>query len=308
MCAPRPAPKRLAAVVVNYRTVDATLAAIGSLAASRRPVQDLIVVDNGSGADAGQRLKAGAPGATVLELPRNLGFSAGSNCGIREALARGADLVFLLNSDALVSPECLGRLEEALRAAPRAGIAGPLVLFPGAPARVASAGISFSAVTGRVRERGFGEPADRVPAQAGRAVDAVSGCAMLVTRQVFQRVGLLNEDYFFSFEDLDLCLRARRAGLLTLVRTDATAVHEGSRSIGPRSARRVYFAARNHLLLAERATPGLHPAFAALRGASIVALNLAHALFSAQAPVGSGVRGVVQGTWHHVIRRYGDGP
>jgi GT2 family glycosyltransferase len=298
---------RLAAVVLNYRTPDDTAAAVAALRASARPVDDLLVVDNGSGDDSARRLGTLPAPVTLLEAGANLGFSGGSNLGIRAALARGADRVLLVNGDARPTPPCVGRLEAALAAEPAAGVAGPVLVAADDPGRVTSAGIAFSPRTGRMLNEGHGRPLAEVAGQAPVVVDAVSGAVMLLARQTLERVGLLDEAYFFSFEDLDLCLRARRAGLLTLSVRDALALHAGGRSIGPRSPRRLYFAARNHLRLAARQAPA-GPLGGALRGGSILALNLAHALVRDGAPRAAGLRAVLRGAWDHARGRYGDDP
>ena len=169
------------------------------------------------------------------------------------------------------------------------------------PDRVLSAGIRFSPTTGRMRLLGAGTPRARRPTVG---VDAVSGCVMLIRRAVLERVGGFDEDYFFSFEDVDLCLRARRAGFASVCVGDAVAVHDGSRSIGRRAPARLYFASRNHLLVAARAAPA-GPVRRLARAAAIVALNLAHAVVRAEAPLAAGVGAVLQGVWHHVRGRYG---
>jgi len=169
---------------------------------------------------------------------------------------------------------------------------------------VRSAGITFWPATGRMLNEGHGRPLAAVASPRRAVVDAVSGAVMLVARDVFERVGLFDEAYFFSFEDVDLCLRARQAGRLTLCARDAVALHAGSRSIGSRSPRRLYFATRNHLRLAARQCP-LHPAATVLRSGSILALNLAHALLRAEAPALAGVGSVLRGAWDHARGRYG---
>jgi len=292
---------RVAAVVVNYRTPDDTCRAVASLRASRRPVDTVIVVDNGSGDDSLARLRALGPDVTLVASDVNLGFSGGGNLGIRAALARGTDLVLLVNSDATLAPDCLGRLETALSVTPAVGIAAPVLVARDDPGRVLSAGIRFSPATGRLRLLGAGTPHARRPTTG---VDAVSGCVMLIRRAVLERVGGLDEDYFFSFEDVDLCLRARRAGFASVCVGDAVAVHDGSRSIGRRAPARLYFASRNHLLVAARAAPA-GPVRRLARAAAIVALNLAHAVVRAEAPLAAGVGAVLQGVWHHVRGRYG---
>ena len=76
-----------------------------------------------------------------------------------------------------------------------------------------------------MRHRAAGRRFAAVGSDAIRLVDAVSGCVMLIRREVFERIGLLDEAYFFSFEDIDFCLRARKAGFHTACVQDARAYH-----------------------------------------------------------------------------------
>jgi GT2 family glycosyltransferase len=296
---------RLAAVVLNYRAAADTFLAVSSLRASRRRVDDLIVVDNDQTDAARAALARTAAHIRYVRAPRNLGYSGGMNVGIREALSRGADRVLLVNSDVVVPPDCVERLERAIDITPRAGITGPLVLARSDPDVVGSAGMSYRAASGRMRHRGFGRRSRDMELEQAAIVDGVSGCLMLVTREVFDAIGLLDEDYFFSFEDLDFCLRARRAGFSTVLAAAAAVHHEGGRSIGAQSPRRLYFAARGHLLLARRAaSPGGRFA-AACRTTSIVALNVAHAVRSSGAPLPVRLGAVARGVRDYFGGRFG---
>jgi GT2 family glycosyltransferase/glycosyltransferase involved in cell wall biosynthesis len=306
-----PARERVAAVVLHYGAADDTWLAVRSLLASRRSIDEVIVVDNdGGGPDVEtNRLRAAlrgvGPRVTYVRQERNLGFSGGMNVGIRHALAGGADAVLLVNNDIIVPPDCLERLEHSLTAVPRAGIAGPMILARSEPDRVESLGLSYKRGSGRMRQR-----TARLPLTGGerfgvRTVDAVSGCLMLVRREVLETVGLLDEDYFFSFEDLDFCLRARRAGYVTVLCGLTSAYHEGSRSIGPETSRRLYYAARNHLLLALRVDPSAGPLRSLVRGAVIVALNLAHALRSGGGWLPARLGAVLAGTRDYATGRFG---
>ncbi len=301
----------LVAIVLNYRTPDATVRAVESLLGSHRELDGLVVVDNGSGDGSADRLRAALPGATILESERNLGFSGGCNLAIAEANRFDPELVLLVNSDAVLAENAIQHLEDALTADRRHGIAGPVLLSGEDPARVSSAGIAFSTLTGRLRHHGFGEVyrAGHPEQPSGRrVVDAVSGCVMLVRREVFERIGTLDESYFFSFEDVDFCLKARRAGFSTVVATAALVRHEGSLSIGRNSARKLYFSTRNHLRAAARAQDSRFPGHETLRATWIVLLSLAFAMRAGGVPRLGGLRAVVLGTWHHVRGRYEDGP
>lgn len=294
----------ISAVVLNYRTAEQAWLAVRSLQTSRTPPSEILIVDNASGDGSAERLRSSLEGVRIIESPHNAGFSGGCNIGIRAALGAGAGLVLLVNSDAVLAPDALDHLLAALARNPNLGVAAPVLLSREEPDHVSSAGISFSTRTGRMRHRGAGRRVAALDPGPVHTVDAVSGCVMLIRREVFEQVGFLDEAYFFSFEDIDFCLRARSAGFQTGCVQDAVAYHEGGRTIGRRSARRIYFGTRNHLRLAARAgARGGLP----LRMGMVVGLNAAYVLMSPEAPLVRGASALVRGAWHHFTGRYGPG-
>jgi GT2 family glycosyltransferase len=167
-----------------------------------------------------------------------------------------------------------------------------------------------------MRQRSYGAHVPSMTAPATSIVDAVSGCAMLVKREVIDAIGLLDEEYFFSFEDLDWCFRAREAGFKTVLAAHATAYHEGGRSMGPRSPQRLYYAARNHLRFAGKNDLGNDPRgrFAKNvkrplgsfpRSFFIIALNVAHAVRAGGGNLPVRLAAVARGTRDHFSGRYG---
>jgi GT2 family glycosyltransferase/glycosyltransferase involved in cell wall biosynthesis len=295
----RPAPS-MAAVVLNYQTPLDTVLAVRSL----RTVAPVTVVDNGSADSSVVVLRERIDGTPIVETGRNLGFSGGVNVGVRAALEGGADAVLVLNGDVMLGADAPRRLAATLACDPALGIVAPLVVDRAQPSVIASAGLSFERFSGRMHHIDAGRRFDPREGMLTRRVAAVNGCAMLIRREVFDAIGLLDEDYFFSFEELDLCLRARRAGWESACVGDAIAYHAGSLSIGASSTRRLYFATRNHLLLARRAAPLPWPASAA-RASVILALNLAHALRCGWGPVGERIAQVGRGWRDHLRGRYG---
>ena len=294
----------LAAVVLNFRTPNDTVLAVKSLLASRRPIDRVVVVDNDSRENVRDLLHALRRPVSYLLTGANLGFSGGVNVGIRDALAQGADRILLVNSDVIVPPDCVERLERALDA-PGVGVVGPAIVARADPGWIASLGMSYSTSTGRMRHAGVGQRLAPCGAAAGGDVDGVSGCLMLIRREVFDAIGLFHEDYFFSFEDLDFCLTAKRAGFRTVLAGDAVGYHEGGRSIGADAVVRLYFGARNHLMLAHRIGPRTRRYRAFVRTGIIVMLNLAHAVRAEGGSIVDRVGAVVSGTQDYFLGRMG---
>jgi GT2 family glycosyltransferase len=286
--------RRLAAVIVNFRTPHTTIAAARSLQASHRRIHDVIVIENGSGDGSESVFQRELPGVPLVISQENRGFAGGCNLGLNEALRRGAHAVLLLNSDATVTESCVGALERELFDRPGRGIAGALILRSSHVREIESRGIRVSPGIGRVKLRDFGRPFDPRRLAPCERVPAVSGCAMLIRRDVVEQVGLLTEDYFWGLEDVDYCLAAASAGFEVVVVNDAIAFHEGSRSIGRRSAERVFWATRNHLLVLDRRAPRSRLRNTC-RQAAVIALNLAYALTARDVPKVAGVLAVGRG-------------
>jgi len=290
----------IAAVVLNHRTADDTILAVLSLKAADAGVR-VIVVDNASADDSVRRLRA-IPGIELIELHENVGFPAGCNAGIDRALAAGAGAVMLVNSDIIVPPDAPGVLCAILEQDATTGIVGPVVRKRSTPDIIESAGVRYDVTTGRMRLLEHGVSAST---PFTRTVDAVAGCAMMVRREVFDAIGPLREDYYFGFEDLDFCLRARQRGFNTVCCGSAFVLHEGQRSIGRQSTERAYYATRNHLLLAARHPPGSTSLQRGMRLTRVLALNLAHASRGEEMPRLRGLGSCLAGAWDYVQGKTG---
>ena len=288
---------QLAALVLDHATADATADAVAALCAGTRTPERIWVLDNGSG-DA-ERLRARlADRATLLRSPDNLGFSGGVNRLLGPALEAGADVILLVNSDALVAPGCVATLVEVLASHPGIGIVAPALRAP--DGRVESEGIAISTATGRIHHPARGR------AWAGGALattPAVSGCVMAIRREVLDRVGWLRAGFFYALEDVELCLRAARAGFGVACARQTFATHAGALTIGPRSPDRLYYAMRNHLSLLPAL--GGPPSLAPLRATSAVALGLLFAALRSDAPRAAGLLAVAEGVRDHLRGREG---
>ena len=237
---------RISAVVVHWRDPAATLACLASLA--REPEIDVLVVDNGS-----RHPLAVPPGVRCVRSEENRGYAGGANLGIRDALARRAEVVLLLNDDVRVHPGAACSALRVLDRDPRVAAVGAKVLAREDPQRL---WLAWGRVTYRqslVALCGAGELDGPAYAEE-RDVEWIAGCAMWLRARALAAVGLFDEEFFAYHEEVEWCARARAAGWRVVYCPDAVVTHGGrGTSTAVASVRvRKYFTARNMVLYARR--------------------------------------------------------
>jgi GT2 family glycosyltransferase len=214
----------------------------------------LVVVDNGTRTIDETLVAEAAPGAELLALPENVGYTGGANVGIRHALATGADFVMLVNNDTILEPECLGELVRIVQSnGPRVAAVGAKVLCADEPRRL---WIAYGRLTyGAALVRCVGQGEDDGPRFSElREVDWVSACAVLLSRVALTEVGLLDEDFFAYHDDVDWCTTARASGFRILFAPQARVRHRGGASLQfmGKSASAGYLHARNTVVFARK--------------------------------------------------------
>jgi GT2 family glycosyltransferase len=231
---------KVVAVVLSWNGREDTLACLRSL--EGEPV-DVIVVDNASDDGTAEAVT----GAEVIRNERNLGYAGGMNVGIRRALERGADAVLLLNNDVEVEPGAIAALAAGLDGA---GAVCPLIVFADDPARVWYSGARFDP------RRGYNGRHRTDMLESAVETERICGAAVLIPRQVLDRVGVFDEELFAYVEDADWSLRARGLGFPLLVDPGARVRHKVSASTGGEgSPGALYYSARNLPAVCERHAP-----------------------------------------------------
>jgi GT2 family glycosyltransferase len=251
------APK-VGVAVVHWRGMDDTRECLESLAGLTYPDAEIVVAVNGREDFDEGIARAACPRLRVLRLQTNAGYAAACNAAARDVFAASARYVMLLNNDTIVAPGTLDRLIAACTGDRGVGICGPVVMYYDEPSRVWSAGGYVNTTLGYTRHHGF--DSEELP-EAGRRVDFVSGCAMLVTREAWERLGGMDERYFHYFEDADLCARARNVGYASYVVPAPLVRHKVSASAGSRGSNRLnrqqaYYFSRNRYRFLRRNVGG----------------------------------------------------
>jgi len=245
---------RVVLLILTWNRRDDVLRCVASLSRLRDPSVTPVVVDNASQDDTLAALTASHPDVMVIRNAANLGYAGGNNVGIRWALARGADYVLLINSDTEVTAELVGELVRVAESDPRIAVAGARNLLLEDPTRLWGAYDTLTYGPFAVRSDGAGQP-DGPAWRDTRDVDVAIGNGYLWRRAALEQIGLLDESLFGYHEDVDWCLRARRAGWRVVYAGAAAILHRGGSSSAPGAARvfpQAYFLGRNGVRIAQR--------------------------------------------------------
>lgn len=242
---------RVSVVVVNYRTPELTIQCLRSLHEENFAQLSItvLVVDNYSSDNSVEALdheikkRGWDDWVIVLPLERNGGFAYGNNRAIEFIFSQSIlpDYIWLLNPDTVVKPGACKALVDYLESHSEIGVAGSRLQSPGGDQQV-SAFRDHTIISELLTGARLGV-LDKVfskwlvaklsnPKNAHRA-DWVSGASMMVRKAVFDTIGLLDENYFMYFEEVDFCLRARKAGWYIWYVPESRVVHlEGASTAG----------------------------------------------------------------------------
>jgi GT2 family glycosyltransferase len=202
---------RVSIVVLNWNSFQVTLDCLLSLRKADYRNFEVVLVDNGSTDSSSEQLVESIPEIRLIKNGTNLGFAAGCNVGMRDALGRGADYVLLLNNDTVVAPDFLTQLVQVAESDPTIGVLNPKIYFFDPPDRLNYAGGAHKRwrlypITIGYRQK------DRGQFDQMREMSFLSGCAMLIKAEVLRQVGVFEEVYFHFYEDVEWSLRATKAG------------------------------------------------------------------------------------------------
>lgn len=243
-------------IVLNWNGLPDTVECVESCRTLTYSRFRLVIVDNGSTDGSASVVRKRFPDVEVIETGCNLGFAGGNNVGIRHALENGADCIWLLNNDTVVEPDTLSALVAVMEGDRKAGMVGSKIRYFDARDRLWYAGAFLDGrVPYRCGHRGLNEE------DLGQYDDAgetgyVTGCSLLVRRELIEQIGLLDEGLFLYFEDTDWGARARSSGWKLLYAPQSLVLHKASATMGGMESPRMrYYLARNLLYFVRKNYP-----------------------------------------------------
>lgn len=205
-------------IILNYNGALTLNDCLNSVFQSDYNNFEVVVVDNDSNDNSFESARQKFSRAHFIKNSVNVGFAQGNNVGIRFALEKFADMVFLLNNDTVIEKDTFNKLVHAAIKNPRAGIFSPLILNPDKSTIWFAGG---KILWNKMKTIHLLEKETENPYSS----QYLSGCSMLIKNDVFKKIGLFDERYFLYYEDADISLRAKRAGFDLLMIPSTSIIH-----------------------------------------------------------------------------------
>lgn len=260
--------KEIAIVILHFHQQELTdncLASVKNLQTDKFKIETIVVNNNTQ--EKIDSLEKKYPTVLFLKTQKNLGFTGGNNLGLKKALKNKADFFLILNNDTLLDKNLIKELLKTAHEDKQIGILGPKIYF--------AAGYEFHRDRYHPQERGkviwyAGGLIDRQNLVCShRGVDEidhgqyqipgetafVSGCAMLIKKEVLKKIGFFDEKYFLYLEDVDFCQRAKKAGFKVVFVPQAKLWHLNAQSSEVGGQLQDYYLTRNRLLFGLRYGP-----------------------------------------------------
>lgn len=230
-------------IIVNWKVRDLLEQSLKSILLNKDGLSlEIYVVDNDSRDGTSEMIMMEYPEIKVIAMPRNLGFAKANNIAIKQAKG---EYIFLLNPDTEVKPNFFKNIYDYMETHPEVGIAGPKILNEDGSIQQSIRRLPdiFSQILILLKLRNIlGEKnllrnyfLTNFDYSREQEVEQIMGAAMMIRREVFEKVGLFDEGFFVWFEEVDLCNRARAAGFKIKYYPGAELLHAGGKSFGQKS-------------------------------------------------------------------------
>ncbi len=244
---------KISIITVNYNGLEDTCALIESIPFNEN--LEVIVIDNASIQDEASMVIQRYPYVKAIRTEKNLGFAGGNNVGIKKAKGK---YLFLINNDTVFKEFNVESLINRIESSPDIGMVCPKIHFAWGTNPIQFAGYTpLSKITVRNQAIGF-EADDHGQYDTAHPTPYAHGAAMLIKREAIDKVGLMPEDYFLYYEEIDWSMKFTRAGYEIWYDPACTIYHKESQSTGQDSPLRTYYITRNRLLLVKRNWQGIY--------------------------------------------------
>jgi len=243
--------KLVSIITVNFNQPLVTEALLATIPANvANAAIEVIVVDNGSNQDYVPQWRDHYPSVHFIRSESNLGFAGGNNLGIKQAKG---DYLFLVNNDTEFTPHLVELLVDTLNQHPATGVVSPKIQYFNEPGMLQYVGFTaMNYFTARNRCLGQFENDHGQYNNTSGPTGFAHGAAMMVRKTALEKAGLMAENFFLYYEEMDWCERFKKAGFVIEVNTLALIYHKESVSVGKSSMLKEFFMNRNRILFMRR--------------------------------------------------------
>lgn len=211
-------------VIINWNGLNDLKDCLPSLRKVKYPKTEIVLVDHGSKDGSIEYVKKNFPEVKLIEAGRNLGFAQGNNVGYKNTKG---EYILLLNNDTIVTPNFLNYLIETLKDE-RIGVVQPKIIFADSK-KLQSAG-TYLTSSGFLYHVGYDKNPREKKYNRITKIFSANGSCMLIKREVIEKVGLFDKDFFLYFEETDFCWRVWLAGFSIYYEPRAVIYHKGGRA------------------------------------------------------------------------------
>jgi GT2 family glycosyltransferase len=292
----------LAIILVNWNLKNDTIECIESLLNSGAAHRQIIIVDNGSMDGSAAAINERYHNSImIIKLDENLGYAAGVNIGIKYALSHDYNWILLLNNDTIVADDFIDSMYSGSQRVANCAIFSPVIFYRDNPAIIWSMGEKFINHTLLTLPDNKNRTLDEnlpefIP------IDVTNGCAMMVSREVFERIGLFDSKLFMYGEEVDFCWRARQAAYNFACLSRAHIWHKISLSSQKVKPRARYLQIRNQVIFYKRyATSTQRPFYGIFTLFRIVGMTIADVINGTAGLIKPSILGWLDG-WFREMR------
>lgn len=244
----------VAVILLNWNSYEDTASCLDSLANVEYPNYQVVVVDNGSTDESLDKIQAEYNWCKYIINEENLGFTTGNNIGMEYAFENGADYSLILNNDTIVTREFLTPLVKRAEQDEKIGLVGGIIRYWEDRDQIWFAGGRFNTFleTERIWE---GKSISEVNLDNLPETDWISGCMMLIPKEIYYEIGGFREEFFIWAEEWDYSLRVTEAGYKLDIVRDSVIYHKVGEALGVMSPLSYYYGTRNNLALKQLYLP-----------------------------------------------------
>jgi GT2 family glycosyltransferase len=263
---------KVSIIIVNYKGWQETVGCLKSLAKLDYPNFDIIIIENGSPNNSYEKIKdflkhltpnSKHSKARLIESKENLGFAGGCNLGIKKAKELGTNYFLLLNPDTTVEPDFLKKLirvavkpesykaiKDEIKRGKKLGFLGPRIFYEDKKTIYSNGGfINKNLISAILKDHG------KIKKQLSNnnepfITNYITGTALLLSKEVLEDIGLMDESYFLYYEDSDWAVKARKKNYFHTIVPNAIIYHKGYHSTEYLSFDYIYYLTRNGYFLA----------------------------------------------------------